>query len=102
MYFIYYIISVYLPFTNYVYILRNKRFSERCSGMLRRVDWQIDTDVSMMTDTVNLSVKHSKEHSSTASICEGNSLHGLTSLKIRIFMFVYFVALFVCFCFTYL
>jgi hypothetical protein len=61
--------------------------------MLRRVDWQIDTGVSMMPDTVNLSVKHSKEFSSTASICEGNPLQGVTSLKIRIFMFVYFVAL---------
>ena len=53
----------------------------------------MDSDVSTMPNTVNLSVKHCKEPSSSVSICEGNSLRGVISLKIRIFMFVYYVAL---------
>ena len=63
--------------------------------MLRRVDWQVDALISMIRNTVNLSVKHSKGLSSTVSVYEGDSLHGVISLQIRIVMFVHFVALWV-------
>jgi hypothetical protein len=56
---------------------------------------KMDSLVSMMPNTVILSVKHSKELSSTVSIREGNSLHGVISLQIRILIFLYFVALYV-------